>query len=204
VDLSVAHALDAFSARHDGFEDVLGVYVGASQLLFLAAVVALFLIVPGARRELGRRASVAAAASAAVALLVAHFVSVAVDRPRPFVAHPGSIHAFLTHAADPSFPSDHSTAAFAIAVAVALRWRAVGWPLVAAAAIVAAGRVFLGLHYPSDVLAGAVLGAAVALLFWLPPIRSRVDRLADAIGFFLDRALGRQSVRRPTAWWDAL
>jgi undecaprenyl-diphosphatase len=181
VDYSIAHALDAFSARHDEFEDILGLYVGASQVLFLAVVVALFLLVPGARRRLAQRAAVAAGAGAAVALLVAHFISAAIDRPRPFVDHAATIHPFLAHAPDPSFPSDHATAAFAIAVAVALRRRGFGWALIVAAAVVAAGRVFLGLHYPSDVLAGAALGSAVSLLLWLPPAREVLDRVADAI-----------------------
>src|ERR1700712_1168014 len=79
VDYSVAHSLDAFSARHDGFEDTLGGYVGISELLFLAVVIALFPFVPGTRRALAQRAAVAAAASVAAALVVAHFVSVAVD-----------------------------------------------------------------------------------------------------------------------------
>jgi undecaprenyl-diphosphatase len=181
VDFRVAHALDAFSSRHDGFEDSLGVFVGRSQFLFLAVVVALFLLVPGPRRMLAQRAAVAAGAAAAVALLVGHFVSAAVDRPRPFVAHAATIHPFLAHAPDPSFPSDHATAAFAIAAAVALRERRWGLVLLALATVVAAGRVFLGLHYPSDVLAGAGLGGAVAVLLWLPAARRALDRLADAL-----------------------
>src|SRR3954447_13241753 len=123
MDYSIAHALDAFSAHHDAFEDPLRAYVGASQVLFAAVIVGLFLLVPGARRALARRAAVAAAASMGLAIVVAHFLSSAVDRPRPFVAHASTIHAFMPHAADPSFPSDHATAAFAIGGAVALRIR---------------------------------------------------------------------------------
>jgi undecaprenyl-diphosphatase len=181
VDYQVAHALDAFSSRHDSFEDPLGAFVGGSEVLFLAVLVGLFLLVPGPRRAVAQRAAVAAGASAALALVVAHFVSAAVDRPRPFVTHAGTIHAFLAHAPDPSFPSDHATAAFAIAAAVALRQRRWGLVLLALAAVVAAGRVFLGLHYPSDVLAGAALGGAVAVLLWLPAARRALDRLADAL-----------------------
>jgi undecaprenyl-diphosphatase len=193
MDYRLAHALDAFSARHDGFEDPLGAYVGASQLLFLALVVALFLLVPGPRRLIAQRASVAAGASAAVALTIAHFLSLAVDRPRPFVAHAATIHPFLAHTPDPSFPSDHATAAFAIAVAVALRQRRWGAILLVLAAVVAAGRVFLGLHYPSDVLAGAAIGTASALLLWLPPARERLDRVAEGLAGALGAAgrLGR-------------
>lgn len=199
MDFSLAHSLDTFSARHDGFEDTLGAYVGVSELLFLAVVVALFLIIPGTRRTVAQRAAVAAGATVAVALAIAHFISVAVDRPRPFIAHPGSIHPFLAHAADPSFPSDHATAAFAIAVAVALRQRNWGTVLIVLAAVVAAGRVFLGLHYPTDVLAGAALGTAVAVLFWLPPIRERLDRFADWAAGVLSTVTARATPARRAA-----
>lgn len=190
MDYRLAHALNAFSMHHDGFEDPLNAYVSASEIVFAAAILALLLL-PGARRTVARRAGVAAAASVALALLAGHLLSTIVDRPRPFVAHAGAIHAFLAHAADPSFPSDHATAAFAIATAVALRMRGPGIVLLVLATIVAAGRVFLGLHYPSDVLAGAALGAAAALACWLPPVRGRLDQLADAGGQLVDSAFRR-------------
>jgi undecaprenyl-diphosphatase len=191
MDYRLAHALDSFSAHHDAFEDPLRAYVAASELLFVIAIVTLLLLVPGAQRQLARRAGVAAAASAAVAVLVAHFLSSAIDRPRPFVAHASTIHAFIAHGADPSFPSDHATAAFAIATAVLLRARAAGVLLLVLASVLAVGRVFLGLHYPSDVLAGAAIGAGIALLCWIPPLRRRLDGLADALGTLLDSALRR-------------
>jgi undecaprenyl-diphosphatase len=191
MDYRLAHALDSFSAHHDLFEDPLGGYVASSQFLFAAAIVALLLLVPGPRRMLARRAGVAAAACVVVALLVAHVLATVIDRPRPFVAHAATIHAFLAHAPDPSFPSEHATAAFAIATAVLLRLRVMGVVLLVLAAVLAAGRVFLGLHYPSDVLAGAVLGAGVALACWAPPVRRRLNLAADAGGRLLDSAVRR-------------
>jgi undecaprenyl-diphosphatase len=191
MDYRLAHVLDSFSAHHDSFEDPLRAYVAASEVVFAAVLVVLLLLVPGARRELARRAAVAAAASLALALVLTHLLASVVDRPRPFVAHPSTIHAFLAHAADPGFPSEHSAAAFAIATAVALRVRSWGAILFALAGILAAGRVFLGLHYPSDVLAGAALGAGVALLCWIPPIRLRLDAAADTVGDRLDAAVKR-------------
>ncbi len=112
--------------------------------------------------------------------------------PRPFVAHPDLVHLFAPHAADASFPSDHATAAFAIAVAILLRNRLWGSVTLAAAALLAVSRVVIGVHYPLDVLSGAALGSAVALALYLPPARRVTDRVADVLGAAFD-ALGRRA-----------
>jgi undecaprenyl-diphosphatase len=196
VDWSLLHTLNDFMAGHDGFEDTLLFYVEASELLFAATLAIVFLLAGGPRFRDWRRAAVAAVLSAGFALAIGKVISELAGRARPFVADPHGVHLFSTHAADPGFPSDHATAAFAVAVAVLLRKRGWGVPALLAAAIVSVGRVALGFHYPSDVLAGAALGAVAALALWPPVLRSRVDALADFLGSAVDRQFSRV-VRRP-------
>jgi len=191
VDWSVLHALNDFMFRHDGVEDPLLFYVNASEALFVATLVILFLAARGVAHAAWRRASLAAVLSAGLGLAVGKVISELVDRARPFVADPHGVHLFSGHAADPGFPSDHATAAFAIAVAILLRKRGWGIAALLAATVLAIGRVALGVHYPSDVLAGAALGSAAALALWAPPLRSRIDWLADAAGARWDRLLER-------------
>jgi diacylglycerol kinase family enzyme/membrane-associated phospholipid phosphatase len=62
-----------------------------------------------------------------------------------------------------SFPSGHSASAFAFATGASQDFPTMGLPLYTLAAGVAYSRVYVGVHYPSDVLAGAVLGSAIAL-----------------------------------------
>lgn len=176
-DYRLFHWANTLAAHHDGFEDPLKAYVQASEIVFALGLVALFVFF--APRI--RRAAVAAGLSAGLALLVAHFLAAAIGRNRPFVDHPNA-HNFLSHANDPGFPSDHATAAFAIAFAIVLRDRVAGIVALVLALVLAFGRVALGAHYPSDVFAGAVLGLAAALVLWVPVLRERVDRLADALG----------------------
>ena len=114
-----------------------------------------------------------------------------VDRARPFVADPGQLHLFIAHAADPSFPSDHATAAFAIAVAIFLRKPRWGIVAIAFATVLSVGRVAAGVHYPSDVLAGAALGSAAAVLLWAPPLRRRIDAVSDRAGGWWDEVVDR-------------
>lgn len=188
VDWSLLHALNNFMFHHDGVEDPLLFYVNASEALFVATLAIVFLAARG-RFSDWRRACVAAVLSAGLGLAIGKVISELVDRARPFVADPHGVHLFAGHSADPGFPSDHATAAFAIAVAILLRKR--GWGIFAlvAATVLSVGRVALGVHYPSDVLAGAALGSAAALALWAPPLRERIDRLADWIGGYWDRAL---------------
>ena len=195
VDWSLLHALNDFLFQHDAVEDPLLFYVNLSEALFAATLVIVFLAARGSRFASWRRAALAAVLSAGLGLAVGKIISELVDRARPFVADPHGVHLFSGHAADPGFPSDHATAAFAIAVAILLRKR--GWGIFAliAASVLSVGRVALGVHYPSDVLAGAALGSAAALALWAPPLRTRVDRLADWIGGYWDRALERGADR---------
>lgn len=192
MDWPVLHALNDFLAGHDALEDPVVAYVNAGQALFLLLVVGLFVLVRVSRVAV-RRGTVAAVTSAGGALLAAQVVSRLVERPRPFVSDPGGVHLFSGHVADPGFPSDHATASFAIAVAILLRSRRWGLVVLAMATVLSIGRVAMGVHYPTDVIGGATLGSAVALLLWIPPLRRATDVLADRIGGLWDAGVGRLS-----------
>jgi undecaprenyl-diphosphatase len=103
-------------------------------------------------------------------------------RQRPFAAHPAA-HVWGSRSQDPSFPSDHASAAFAIACAVFLFDQVVGSVFLAAAAVIGVGRVFIGAHYPLDVLGGCLVGLASALLLSrvARPLIERLVRLVERI-----------------------
>ena len=88
---------------------------------------------------------------------------------------------------DPSFPSDHAAAAFAIAFAVLAFSRKAGIGFLLAATVIGLSRVALGLHYPSDVLAGILVGWTAAMLVTrlgaplLARIVSIVSRVTDPL-----------------------
>lgn len=188
---SVLHTLNDFLYHHDGVEDPLLVYINASEAIFVAVLALVFLFANGARRRAWRRAALAAVLSAGVALVLAKVISELVDRARPFVIEPNGVHLFSGHAADPGFPSDHATGAFAVAMAIYLRNRLWGGIALVAAAVLSVGRVAIGVHFPSDVLAGTLLGCGVALALFAPPLRVRIDRLADLVGGWIEAATRR-------------
>jgi undecaprenyl-diphosphatase len=88
------------------------------------------------------------------------------------------LHAATTVPGSPSFPSGHSMSAFAVATAIALLAPRMRWPVLGLAALIAFSRVYLGVHFWLDVLAGAVLGSAIGALIALAARRLLATRSA--------------------------
>ena len=109
-----------------------------------------------------QRQGIAAGAGLVVSLGTSYILKKVVDRPRPAEKYPFIMPPILE--TDPSFPSGHTTAAFAAATSLSLSARK--WYLVVPAYLwagtVAYSRLHLGVHYPSDVLAGALIGTGSA------------------------------------------
>jgi len=115
---------------------------------------------PGDRARV-RNACARAGLSFALGLAFNQAVLLFIHRPRPYVA--GLTRLIVEPTADWSLPSDHATAAFAIAAAFALcglRWRAAAYGV--AAMFVGLSRVYVGTHYVGDVMAGALTAIAAA------------------------------------------
>ena len=105
----------------------------------------------------------AAAAATVAASTVTHVLKEAFGRARPPVDEPG-LGALTALPGNPSFPSGHSATAFAAATAVAILCPRLRPFALAIAAAVALSRVYLRVHFPLDVVAGSLIGAALGAL----------------------------------------
>jgi undecaprenyl-diphosphatase len=160
--------------------------------VFFVALLAVIFLARGKWRSVnGRHGVVAAGFSALLALGAAQIIAHIWERPRPYIAHPGDAHLFIAASHDPSFPSDHATAAFAIAVALLLRHRKAGILAIVMAVTLCVARVAVGTHYPGDVLGGALLGSAAALVLWHPVVRRPLHDLGDWVGRVYETILFR-------------
>ncbi len=178
ADRGVIVAATDLTLAHPGLQDALVVAQEVLQARYLNLVVLAVAIWAWRRRGLGYRA-LWALATLAVAWGLANLVKIAVERARPVVNDT------VAQVPGYSFPSGHTAnATAAAAVTVVLLWpllsaagRRVAVPAaVTLVAVTGADRVLLGAHYPSDVLGGVLLGAAVVAGSALELLRAPHDQ----------------------------
>lgn len=86
-------------------------------------------------------------------------------RPRPPYTLEG-VRLIVSTTTSGSFPSSHASVHFAAATMLQLRHRGLGWVMFPTAILVSYSRVYVGVHYPSDILGGAVVGTVVGIGVW--------------------------------------
>jgi undecaprenyl-diphosphatase len=167
MDWSLFHAINALGRHDDTVQDTALAYNAVA--IFAIVGIAGFLWFLA--RPHGPLKAKLAGASAAISVLLGLLLNMVAGslwhHDRPFVDHPHRVVLLVHHVADNSFPSDHATVAFAAAFAVLAFYRRLGALLLLGAIGVALARVLVGVHYPLDVAASAVIGAASAAIVTL-------------------------------------
>lgn len=107
--------------------------------------------------------------------ILIHIIKVVTSVPRPFTTLP-SINVLSPYEGGYSFPSAHAAITIAIATTVYLHHKRLGFLLYCFAIVVAISRVYVGVHYPKDVIVGGLLGFAVAGLVHIGWCRMHTEK----------------------------
>jgi undecaprenyl-diphosphatase len=124
---------------------------------------AVILALPWLDHKTGTTCAIRMAAVGAVNLLIYLIIKRSIRRPRPYRTCPG-IRACARSLDEHSFPSGHTLHSVSFGLILVVYYPALAWLIWPFVALIAVSRVILGLHYPSDVVVGALVGAATALV----------------------------------------
>jgi undecaprenyl-diphosphatase len=179
LDIALTQAINSFAGRSAALDALMLAVTQWGVPVMVAAVALTWWQKGGDKAE--RHVTVSAGLAFILGLAVNQAILLFVHRMRPYDA--GLTHLMLSPSADPSFPSDHATAGFAIALSYVFHRRSFKAALsLAAAALISVSRIYAGTHYVSDILGGAATafaaGIAVAAFY---REGSRLDNIATGL-----------------------
>jgi undecaprenyl-diphosphatase len=157
----------------------------------------------------GRALVKRAVPSAVAAVITSYALKLAFGRPRPRVGI-DNLEALVRDPDKYSFPSAHAASSTAIAVRTAIDAPTAGVPLSVLASLISFSRIYVGVHYPLDVLAGVILGSVTAVTepLWMTILKVNARSTAQAIravwlrGKAVDRGLQPEDLQPPRASAD--
>jgi undecaprenyl-diphosphatase len=121
------------------------------------------------RRRQNQWGFIYAVSGLGITALIVNFIDNHSFRARPYVNFPQlipQVHKLFYEPTVSSFPAFPAAVTFAFAFGIWLTNRKVGTVLFVMAALMSISRIFIGIHYPTDILAGAAMGIAVTLVLW--------------------------------------
>ncbi|MFF7038110.1 phosphatase PAP2 family protein [Streptomyces griseus] len=194
-DVSLLYDINGLAKAAPTWFDRVMEFVGEYGIMFGLVLVGLWCWWRMRKRGTAEDSVTAAAAivwaplAAAIAILVNVPIRGFVERPRPFNDHDG-LEVLIHGKTDFSFVSDHSTLAMGIAVGIFVANRKFGFVAIGLALFAGFSRVYMGVHYPTDVIGGFALGTAVTLLLaplamaLLTPLMAAIAR-SPRVGWFV-------------------
>lgn len=175
LDYQIFHLINEQASSFSTLNGLMRFFAEDAQYVFVLALLLYWF----SRNTLNRKMIISAVVSICLGVGISFIIGHLMYRDRPFVTH--TVIQLIKHPANASFPSDHAIGAFALAVTFWLYGKRFKTFWLAAALLIGFSRIWTGVHYPSDVAAGALVGAlsAVSTHFLLLRFK-RPQQLADS------------------------
>lgn len=159
MDYQLFELINQFAGKNNYLDQVVILFSTYGPILFGLVLVWLWFSKKGNKFE-SRKFVLFAVTIVIITLGIDKIIELAYFRPRPFVSHTVTLLVEKSNL-DPSFPSNHSAGSFAIAFIIFWKYRKLGSALLIAAFFMAFSRIYLGVHYPFDVIVGAFIALFV-------------------------------------------
>ncbi|WP_066304240.1 undecaprenyl-diphosphatase [Bacillus sp. FJAT-29814] len=173
-------SINQLSGQHPYLDELMaGV---TNYALFIFAIILLLIWIFG--NDQYKKTVVFAAITGILGLFINFVIGHLYFEQRPFVTH--HVHLLIQHAADASFPSDHTTGAFALALAVLFVHRKIGIGMLLFALLTGFSRIYVGHHYPFDILGSIIVSLVISIIVYkmspyLEPIANGIINIYNRI-----------------------
>ncbi|MFC5589861.1 undecaprenyl-diphosphatase [Sporosarcina soli] len=159
LDYKLFEMINQFAGKNAILDQFVLLFSKYGPILFGIIFVGLWFSKSGNKME-NRKLVLFALTIAVLTLGIDKIIEMSYFRPRPFVSHTVTL-LVEKSTMDPSFPSNHAAGSFALAFALFWKHRKAGSVLLIMAVFMALSRLYIGVHYPLDVLAGAFIALSV-------------------------------------------
>lgn len=159
LDYKLFEMINQFAGKNAILDQFVLLFSKYGPILFGIIFVGLWFSKSGNKME-NRKLVLFALTIAVLTLGIDRIIEMSYFRPRPFVSHTVTL-LVEKSTMDPSFPSNHAAGSFALAFALFWKHRKAGSVLLIMAVFMALSRLYIGVHYPLDVLAGAFIALSV-------------------------------------------
>lgn len=166
-DSTVYHIINGLAGHNHLLDDIMIFFAKDALEIYAVLFIIAWFALPK-KNITNRHALVMAGLSGILALVINVIISHIWFRPRPFTVFPkGTYTELVNHSVDASFPSDHTAGSFGFAAG---SWgkntKGISYTFTTLAIIVMIARVYVGVHYPTDVIGGMIVGFVASKVMW--------------------------------------
>ncbi|WP_242837416.1 undecaprenyl-diphosphatase [Desulfitobacterium metallireducens] len=188
MNLFVFKAINGAAHMNGTLDEMMILFSNYSPLLFVAAIAALYLYGVYRKDKMFRYAAIDAFAVTVMSLFLGFVIGIFYYEPRPFVTD--HVNLLTPHAPDASFPSDHSLGTMSIALGINNTYRVFGTIMIILSLLVGVSRVYVGVHYPMDVLGSYLIVMGVNFIY-RHLLREKIRTLYSKIEEYLLNRISR-------------